>query len=98
VHCAQPIAATNRGRLDSRGAPGDGFPPHHVAAHRSGHRSRSRPAWARALGEFGATITFAGSFPGTTRTMPLEVYLALEIDAGSALLLSVLLLGVWSLS
>jgi molybdate transport system permease protein len=51
-------------------------------------------AWARALGEFGATITFAGSFPGTTRTMPLEVYLALETDPGSALLLSVLLLGV----
>ncbi len=51
-------------------------------------------AWARALGEFGATITFAGSFPGTTRTMPLEVYLALENDLGSALLLSVLLLVV----
>jgi molybdate transport system permease protein len=51
-------------------------------------------AWARALGEFGATITFAGNFPGTTRTMPLEVYLALETEPGSALLLSVLLLGV----
>jgi len=51
-------------------------------------------AWARALGEFGATITFAGNFPGTTRTLPLEVYLALETDPGSALLLSVLLLGV----
>ncbi|WP_344804219.1 ABC transporter permease [Microlunatus ginsengisoli] len=51
-------------------------------------------AWARALGEFGATITFAGSFPGTTRTMPLEVYLALENDLGAALLLSVLLLVV----
>ena len=51
-------------------------------------------AWARALGEFGATITFAGSFPGTTRTMPLQVYLALETDPGAALLLSVLLLAV----
>jgi len=51
-------------------------------------------AWARALGEFGATITFAGSFPGTTRTMPLEVYLALETDPGAALLLAVLLLVV----
>ncbi len=51
-------------------------------------------AWARALGEFGATITFAGNFPGTTRTMPLEVYLALETDPGAALLLSVLLLIV----
>ncbi len=51
-------------------------------------------AWARALGEFGATITFAGNFPGTTQTMPLAVYLALETDPGSALLLSVLLLVV----
>jgi molybdate transport system permease protein len=51
-------------------------------------------AWARALGEFGATITFAGNFPGTTRTMPLQVYLALETDPRSALLLSVLLLAV----
>ena len=50
-------------------------------------------AWARALGEFGATITFAGNFPGTTRTVPLEVYLALETNPGSALLLSVLLLA-----
>ena len=50
-------------------------------------------AWARALGEFGATITFAGNFPGTTRTIPLEVYLALETSPGSALLLSVLLLA-----
>src|SRR3712207_7231183 len=36
--------------------------------------------WARALGEFGATITFAGNFPGTTQTMPIKVYLALETD------------------
>jgi molybdate transport system permease protein len=34
--------------------------------------------WARALGEFGATITFAGNFPGTTQTMPLAIYLSLE--------------------
>ncbi len=51
-------------------------------------------AWARALGEFGATITFAGNFPGTTRTMPLQVYLTLETDPESALLLAALLLGV----
>ncbi|MGO1975049.1 MAG: ABC transporter permease [Propionibacteriaceae bacterium] len=51
-------------------------------------------AWARALGEFGATITFAGNFPGTTRTMPLEVYLALETDPDAALLLAVVLLVV----
>ena len=50
--------------------------------------------WARALGEFGATITFAGNFPGTTQTMPLAVYLALETDPGRRSLLSVLLLVV----
>ena len=50
--------------------------------------------FARALGEFGATITFAGSFPGVTRTMPVEVYLALESDPSAAVALSLLLLGV----
>jgi molybdate transport system permease protein len=51
-------------------------------------------AWARALGEFGATITFAGSFPGTTQTMPLAVYQALETDPEAAIALSLLLLLV----
>lgn len=51
-------------------------------------------AWARALGEFGATITFAGNFPGRTQTVPLSVYLALESDRGQALVLSVLMIGV----
>lgn len=51
-------------------------------------------AWARALGEFGATVTFAGSLPGRTETLPSAVYSALEAEPGSALLLSVLLLGV----
>jgi len=50
--------------------------------------------WARALGEFGATITFAGNFPGTTRTMPIEVYLALQRDPDAAIALSLLLLVV----
>jgi molybdate transport system permease protein len=50
--------------------------------------------WARALGEFGATITFAGNFPGTTQTMPLAVYLALETDPDSATVLSLVLLTV----
>jgi molybdate transport system permease protein len=50
--------------------------------------------WARALGEFGATITFAGNFPGTTRTMPLAVYLALETDPEAAIVLSLVLLAV----
>jgi molybdate transport system permease protein len=50
--------------------------------------------WARALGEFGATITFAGNFPGTTQTMPLQVYLTLETDPQAAIVLSLLLLAV----
>jgi molybdate transport system permease protein len=50
--------------------------------------------WARALGEFGATITFAGSFPGTTRTMPIEVYIALQRDPAAAIALSLVLLVV----
>ncbi|SDC52112.1 molybdate ABC transporter permease subunit [Actinokineospora iranica] len=50
--------------------------------------------WARALGEFGATITFAGNFPGETTTMPLAVYLALETDPDAAVVLSVALLAV----
>jgi molybdate transport system permease protein len=50
--------------------------------------------WARALGEFGATITFAGNFPGRTQTMPLAVYLALERDLDAAIVLSLILLVV----
>src|SRR6185437_8505390 len=50
--------------------------------------------WARALGEFGATITFAGNYPGRTQTMPLAVYLALETDLDAAVVLSLLLLVV----
>ncbi len=51
-------------------------------------------AWARALGEFGATITFAGNFPGVTQTMPLATYLALETDPQEAVLLSLILIAV----
>jgi len=50
--------------------------------------------WARALGEFGATITFAGNVPGRTETMPLAVYLALESRPEAGIVLSVLLLAV----
>jgi molybdate transport system permease protein len=50
--------------------------------------------WARALGEFGATITFAGNFPGTTQTMPLAVYLALQTNPEAAIALSLVLLVV----
>ena len=51
-------------------------------------------ALARCLGEFGATLTFAGSMQGGTRTMPLQIYLARESDADLALALGVVLLGV----
>ncbi|GAB6901646.1 ABC transporter permease [Kineosporia succinea] len=56
--------------------------------------------WARALGEFGATITFAGNFPGTTQTMPLKVYLLIQNDpdAGIALSLVMLLVSVAALA
>ena len=51
-------------------------------------------AFARALGEFGATLTFAGSRQGVTRTMPLEIYLQREADPDAAVALSVLLIAV----
>jgi len=50
-------------------------------------------AWARALGEFGATITFAGNFPGRTQTMPLAIYTLLDTDRDAAIALSVVLLA-----
>jgi molybdate transport system permease protein len=51
-------------------------------------------AWARALGEFGATITFAGSFPGRTQTLPLAVYSALDTDPRQAIMLALLMVAV----
>ncbi|UQX86833.1 ABC transporter permease [Jatrophihabitans telluris] len=50
--------------------------------------------WARALGEFGATITFAGNYPGTTQTMPLAIYNAFQTDPDAAIALSLVLLLV----
>ena len=52
------------------------------------------PAFARSLGEFGTTLTFAGSQPGVTRTMPLGIYLEREVDADGAYVLSALLIGL----
>jgi molybdate transport system permease protein len=51
-------------------------------------------SWARAVGEFGATITFAGNFPGRTQTVPLQVYLLLESRPEAAVVLSLVLLAV----
>jgi molybdate transport system permease protein len=50
-------------------------------------------AWARALGEFGATIIFAGNFPGRTQTMPLAIYIGFEIELDLAITLALILLG-----
>jgi molybdate transport system permease protein len=50
--------------------------------------------WARALGEFGATVTFAGNLQGRTQTMPLAVFLALESDRDAAIALSLVLIAV----
>ncbi len=50
--------------------------------------------WSRALGEFGATIIFAGNLQGKTQTMPLAVYMGFEIDIGQAVALAAVLLGI----
>lgn len=51
-------------------------------------------SWARALGEFGATIIFAGNFPGRTQTMPLAIYIGFELNLNVALTLSAILLAI----
>jgi molybdate transport system permease protein len=51
-------------------------------------------AWARALGEFGATVTFAGNLAGRTQTLPLAVYQAREADPGAAIVLSLMLVAL----
>lgn len=55
--------------------------------------SGSVMTWARALGEFGATIIFAGNYPGRTQTMPLAIYIGFELDLDVALTLAVILVG-----
>jgi molybdate transport system permease protein len=55
--------------------------------------SGSVMTWARALGEFGATIIFAGNFPGRTQTMPLAIYIGFEIDLNVALTLAIILIS-----
>lgn len=50
--------------------------------------------WARALGEFGATITFAGNLPGRTQTMPLAVFVARESDRGAAIAISLVMVAI----
>ena len=50
--------------------------------------------WARALGEIGATIIFAGNFPGRTQTMPLAIYIGFEVNMTTALALSLILVVI----
>ena len=70
---------------------GHGLPPDHPAV-APALGAGSALAWARALGEFGATITFAGSFPGRTQTMPLAVNHVLDSRLDATILLSLVLL------
>ena len=51
-------------------------------------------AWARALGEFGATITFAGNLQGRTQTLPLAVFVTLESDRDAAIAISLILVAL----
>ena len=55
-------------------------------------------SWARAMGEFGATLLFAGNLPGTTQTMPLAIYTALESDARAAVALALVLAAAGGLA
>ena len=92
ARCAAPTAATRR--PPPRSAPAGGPPSAGSPCRwsRPGIAAGAVLCWARALGEFGATITFAGNFPGRTQTMPLAVYLALETDLEAAIVLSLVLL------
>lgn len=84
--------------LDS--ARGVGMAPHQVLIHVVGPMiapavfTGASLAFARCLGEFGTTLTFAGSSPGTTRTMPLGIYLEREVNPANAYALSALLVGL----
>jgi molybdate transport system permease protein len=51
-------------------------------------------AWARSLGEFGATVTFAGNLPGRTQSLPLAVFVALESDRDAAIAISLLMVVI----
>ncbi len=86
---AQRRPTLRGGRRHARRRPVDGVPPGHAAVGGPVARWPARSlCWARALGEFGATITFAGNLQGRTQTMPLAVYLALESDRDAAIALS----------
>ena len=85
----EAVAATLGARADHRPAPG-----HPAAGGCPGWRPARCSSFAGRLGEFGATITFAGSLQGITRTLPLEIYLQRETDADAAVALSLVLVVV----
>lgn len=91
----QQVDARHEGAARSLGAS-----PFHVfrrvtlPAARSGVAAGMVLAWARAFGEFGATITFAGNFPGRTQTISIATYLALDVDPRDASALSILMIVV----
>ena len=94
ARCAAPTAATRTPPRRSAPPAGRCFRRVTLPLVAPGVTAGAVLCFARALGEFGATITFAGSFPGVTRTMPIEVYLALETDPDAAVVLSLVLLAV----
>jgi molybdate transport system permease protein len=61
---------------------------------RSGIATGAVLAWARALGEFGATMMFAGSLPGRTQTWPMQVYIAMDVEMGTAYSLSAMMVFI----
>jgi molybdate transport system permease protein len=84
-------AALRGRRRDARRLADAGLPAGHRAAGAAGLASGTVLAFARCLGEFGATTAFAGSLQGTTRTLPLLVYLERETDVDAAVALSLVL-------
>ena len=92
--CAHRGRRLRGGRRHPRRPADRGVVAGDAAAAGAGLASGAVLAFARSLGEFGATLTFAGSREGVTRTLPLEIYLQREVDADAAVALSVLLVVV----
>jgi len=91
----QQVDARHEGAARTLGArPSYVFRRITLPAARSGVAAGMVLAWARAFGEFGATITFAGNFPGTTQTISIATYLALDVDPEAANALSILMIVV----
>ena len=90
----EPRAPTTTRWLPRWGQAGRGLLAGDAATARTRPALRGGAGVRRALGEFGATLTFAGSREGVTRTLPLEIYLQREADPEAAVALSILLIAV----